>query len=151
MYHTVIEIVVSIPALVWAAMSPRPRPDTPTDGELEILKVLWEHGPSTVREVLEELNKSRERAYTSVMTMMNLMFDKGLLRREQEGRAFVYRPVAERGTTLSELVENLVGKAFDGSPSSLVTALLDKSQISEEELSEIQKAIAEYQAERAQK
>jgi predicted transcriptional regulator len=132
-------------------MAPRPRPDTPTDGELEILKVLWEQGPSTVREVLGELNKSRERAYTSVMTMMNLMFEKGLLRREQEGRAFVYRPAAEQRATLSELVENLVGKAFDGSPSSLVTALLDKSQISEQELSEIQKAIAEYQDERGLK
>ena len=132
-------------------MSPRPRLETPTDGELEILKVLWEHGPSTVREVLGELNKSRERAYTSVMTMLNLMFEKGLLRREQQGRAFVYQPAADRRATLSELVENLLGKAFDGSPSSLVTALLDQSQLSEEELSEIQKAIAEYQAERGQK
>lgn len=134
-----------------SSMSPRPRPDTPTDGELEILKVLWDRGPSTVREVLGELNKSRKRAYTSVMTMMNLMFEKGLLRRVQEGRAFVYRPAAEQRTTLSEIVENLVGKAFDGSPSSLVTALLDKSQISAEELSEIQKAIAEYQMERGLK
>jgi BlaI family penicillinase repressor len=129
-------------------MSPRPRPDTPTDGELEILKVLWGRGPSTVRDVLGELNQTRERAYTSVMTMMNLMFEKGLLRRVQEGRAFVYQPVEEQRTTLSEIVENLVGKAFDGSPSSLVTALLDKSQISEQELSDIQKAIAEYQTER---
>ena len=132
-------------------MSPRPRPDTPTDGELEILKVLWERGPSTVREVLGELNKTRERAYTSVMTMMNLMYEKGLLKRIQEGRAFVYRPVEEQRTTLSEIVDHLVGKAFDGSPSSLVTALLDQSQISEQELGEIQKAIAEYQKERGKK
>lgn len=132
-------------------MSPRPRPETPTDGELEILKVLWERGPSTVRDVLGELNQSRERAYTSVMTMMNLMYEKGLLRRVQAGRAFVYQPVEEQRTTLSGIIDHLLGKAFDGSPSSLVTALLDQSQISEKELKEIQKAIAEYQHERGQK
>jgi BlaI family penicillinase repressor len=151
MIGTVWQLDVSMTVAVWAAMSPRPRPETPTDGELEILKVLWDQGPSTVREVLGELNKSRERAYTSVMTMMNLMYEKGLLRRVQKGRAFVYRPAEEQRTTLSSIVDHLVGKAFDGSPSSLVTALLDQSQLSKKELSEIQKAIAEYQAERGRK
>lgn len=151
MMSLVLESPYSIPLFVRVPMSPRPRPETPTDGELEILKVLWDRGPSTVRDVLGELNKSRERAYTSVMTMMNLMFEKGLLRRVQEGRAFVYQPVDEQRTTLSGIVDHILGKAFDGSPSSLVTALLDQSQISEKELKEIQKAIAEYQSEKGQR
>ena len=129
-------------------MTERSRPDTPTDGELEILKVLWERGPSTVREVLGELNKTRERAYTSVMTMMNLMVEKEILFRQPQGRAFLYRPASAHRATLSEIVDSLVGKAFDGSPSSLVTALLDKSQLTSEEAEKIKQAIIEYQTER---
>ena len=129
-------------------MAARPQTDMPTDGELEILKVLWERGPSTVREVLRELNKSRERAYTSVMTMMNLMYDKQLLQREQKGRAFVYRPASAQRTVLSELVEHLVGKAFDGSASSLVTALLNKEKLSPEEAEKIKRAIIKFQEEK---
>lgn len=131
-------------------MAARPTPDTPTDGELEILKVLWQNGPGTVREVLGELNKTRTRAYTSVMTMMNLMVEKGQLRRDQQGRAFVYRPASAQRTVLSEIVDNLVGKAFDGSSSSLVAALLDKSQLSQEEVEEIKKTITEYQEQKGQ-
>ncbi|MBD3676415.1 MAG: BlaI/MecI/CopY family transcriptional regulator [Planctomycetaceae bacterium] len=129
-------------------MAARPAPETPTDGELEILKVLWQRGPSTVREVLEVLNRQRERAYTSIMTMMNLMVDKGLLQREPQGRAFIYRPASAQRAVLSEIVDNLVGKAFDGSPSSLVTALLDKSKLSPEEAERIKDAIIEYQEEK---
>jgi len=131
-------------------MAARPTPDTPTDGELEILKVLWQNGPSTVREVLGELNKTRNRAYTSVMTMMNLMVEKGQLRRDQQGRAFVYRPASAQRAVLSEIVDNLVGKAFDGSSSSLVAALLDKSQLSDDEVEEIKKTITEYQEQKGQ-
>jgi len=127
-------------------MAARPQAETPTDGELEILKVLWEHGPSTVRKVLEQLNKTRARAYTSVMTMMNLMYDKHLLQREPQGRAFLYRPATAQRAVLSEIVDDLVGKAFDGSASSLVLALLDKSKLSPEEADKIKDAITEYQS-----
>ncbi len=68
----------------------RPQQATPTEGELEILKVLWNGGPCTVREVLTELNKRRNRAYTTVMSLMNIMADKGLVDRTARGRAFVY-------------------------------------------------------------
>ena len=127
-------------------MAARPQTETPTDGELEILKVLWEQGPSTVREVLGELNKTRARAYTSVMTMMNLMVDKHLLQREPQGRAFLYRPASAQRAVLSEIVEDLVGKAFDGSASSLVVALLDKSKLSPDEADKIKEAILDYQS-----
>ncbi len=125
---------------------PRPRQNNPTEGELEILKVLWDVGPTTVREVLNELNKSRQRAYTSVMSLMNIMTDKGLLRREPQGRAFVYHPVKARENTLGRMVNDLLGKAFAGSASSLVAHLLDQSKPDAEELDEIRKAIEQYQA-----
>jgi predicted transcriptional regulator len=124
----------------------RPKQTVPTDGELEILKVLWMRGPSTVREVLEELNKTRPRAYTSVMTMMNLMADKGLLDRDQQERAYIYRARIPQGMTLGQLIQDLMGRAFEGSASSLVAALLDQHKPDEQELDEIRRAIDEYRS-----
>lgn len=124
----------------------RPKQTVPTDGELEILKVLWMHGPSTVRDVLEELNKTRPRAYTSVMTMMNLMADKGLLERDQQERAYVYSAKIPQGMTLGQLIQDLMGRAFEGSASSLVAALLDQHKPDEQELDEIRRAIDEYRS-----
>jgi len=123
---------------------PRPREDKPTAGELEVLKVLWDRGPSTVREVMDVLNERRERAYTSVMSLLNVMTDKGLLVRVPEGRAFVYKPKTERRETLGGLVEDLLGRAFDGSASQLVAHLLDQSQPTTEELAEIRRMIQQY-------
>ena len=125
---------------------PRPKQNVPTDGELEILKVLWIHGPSTVREVLEQLNKSRPRAYTSVMTMMNLMSDKGLLTRDQKERAYIYTAKIPQGMTLGQMIQDLMGRAFEGSPSSLVAALLDQHKPDAQELDEIRRAIDEYRS-----
>src|SRR5207253_5571628 len=96
---------------------PRPKEEQPTAGELEVLKVLWDRGPSTVREVMEVLNEVRPRAYTSVMSLLNVMTDKGLLAREPRGRAFVYRPKTDRRHTLGDLVGNLLQRAFEGSTS----------------------------------
>src|SRR6187549_3859918 len=94
---------------------PRPREDQPTAGELEVLKVLWDRGPSTVREVMDVLNAVRPRAYTSVMSLLNVMTDKKLLAREARGRAFVYKPRTDRGRTLGRMVGDLLGRAFEGS------------------------------------
>ena len=123
----------------------RPKQQTPTAGELEVLKVLWEHGACTVRDVLNELNKRRSRAYTSVMTLLNVMTEKGLVMREPQGRAFVYQARRPRETTLGRLVQDLLGRAFEGSASALVTQVLAESKPSEEELEAIQQAIDEYQ------
>ena len=87
---------------------PRPKEEKPTAGELEVLKVLWDRGPSTVREVMDVLNERRERAYTSVMSLLNTMFEKGFLRRKPEGRAFVYSPRVTREKTLGRMVHDLV-------------------------------------------
>lgn len=124
---------------------PRPREEQPTSGELEVLKVLWDRGPSTVREVMDALNQSRPRAYTSVMSLLNVMTDKGLVVREPQGRAFVYKAKSDRGRTLRRLVGNLVGRAFEGSASELVAHLLDQTRPSPEELDEIHRTIKQYQ------
>jgi predicted transcriptional regulator len=122
----------------------RPRRATPTEGELEILHVLWESGPATVREVLESLSADRPRAYTSVMTLLNVMVDKGLVVRERRGRAFVYRARKPREQTLGKLISDLLRRAFRGSASSLVAHMLDQTKPSSEELQEIERLIASY-------
>jgi BlaI family penicillinase repressor len=129
---------------------PRPKEEQPTAGELEVLKVLWDRGPSTVRDVMEVLNTSRPRAYTSVMSLLSVMTDKGLLSREAEGRAFVYRPKTDRGRTLKGMVGDLLGRAFEGQASELVAHLLDQSQPTPEELAEIRRLIEEYQDQRGE-
>ena len=126
----------------------RPKEEQPTAGELEVLKVLWDRGPSTVRDVMDVLNESRPRAYTSVMSLLNVMTDKGLLVREPQGRAFVYRSRTDRGRTLKRLVGDLLGRAFEGQASQLVAHLLDQSKPTAAELEEIRKAIEEYQEQR---
>jgi predicted transcriptional regulator len=123
----------------------RPREQQPTAGELEVLKILWDRGPSTVREVMDVLNASRPRAYTSVMSLLSVMADKGLLVREAKGRAFVYRPKVNREKTRGRMVGQLLKRAFEGSASQLVAHLLDQSRPSDEELAAIRRAIQEYQ------
>jgi BlaI family transcriptional regulator, penicillinase repressor len=127
---------------------PRPKEEQPTAGELEVLKVLWDRGPSTVRDVMDVLNQTRPRAYTSVMSLLNVMTEKGLLVREPRGRAFAYQPKTDRGRTLRRMVGDLVGRAFEGSTSQLVAHLLDQTKPSAKELAEIRRAIEQYQQQR---
>lgn len=122
----------------------RPKHEHPTAGELEVLKVLWDRGPATVRQVMDELNKSRRRAYTSVMSLLNVMTDKGLLARRPQGRAFVYRANVEREKTLKRMVGDLLGRAFEGSATALVAHLLDQSSPTPDELDEIRRTIDHY-------
>lgn len=124
---------------------PRHRQETPTEVELEILQVLWAHEPATVREVVDILNKTRPRAYTSILSMLNVMFEKSLVVREMQGRAHVYRSSKSREKTLGSVVKDLLGRAFEGSTTSLITQLLEQSQPSAEELAEIRKAIETWQ------
>lgn len=120
--------------------------ETPTEVELEILKVLWDRGPSTVREVLEILNAKRKRAYTSIMSVMNVMAEKGQVIRKPEGRAFIYSARRPREKTLGKMVSVLLGRAFEGSAASLVSQVLDQSKPTPDELDDIRKAIEEYEA-----
>ncbi|MBP85485.1 MAG: transcriptional regulator [Planctomycetaceae bacterium] len=124
---------------------PRPKEEYPTPGELEVLKILWDQGPSTVRRVMEVLNRRRERAYTSVMSLLNVMTDKKLLKRKPHGRAFLYEARVVRERTLGRMVKDLLRRAFEGSATDLVAHVLDESNPSEEELTAIRKTIEQYQ------
>lgn len=124
---------------------PRPKHEHPTPGELEVLKILWDEGACTVREVMEILNRDRQRAYTSVMSLLNVMTDKRLVRRKPQGRAFVYLPRVARDKTLGRMVGDLLGRVFEGSSSALVAQLLDQSNPTHDELDKIRHAIDQYQ------
>lgn len=123
---------------------PRPATDYPTPGELEVLKVLWNRGPSTVRDVMGVLNRRRKRAYTSVMSLLNVMTDKGLLHRRPHGRAFLYEAAVDEDETRGDMLRDILGRVFEGSASSLVAHLLEQSDPDEDELKAIRRTISQY-------
>ncbi|MEX0978305.1 MAG: BlaI/MecI/CopY family transcriptional regulator [Pirellulales bacterium] len=130
---------------------PRPKNEHPTPAELEVLRILWQRSPLSVREVMEVLNRRRQRAYTSVMSLLNVMTDKGLLARKAEGRAFVYVAKAGRQKTTRRMLSDLLGRAFEGSASLLVAHLLEESHPTADELAQIRRAIAHYEHEQDKK
>ncbi|MBS0205089.1 MAG: BlaI/MecI/CopY family transcriptional regulator [Planctomycetes bacterium] len=120
----------------------RPPQPHPTPAELEVLRILWERGPSTVREVLELLPK--ERAYTSVMSLLNVMVDKKLVTRKAEGRAFRYTAHSQPNQTEGKILGTILDRVFDGSASALVSRLLEQSRPTSEELEQIRQLIEQY-------
>src|SRR5947209_7783649 len=120
----------------------RPRP---TDSELEILRVLWDLGPSTVREVHEQINAVKPTGYTTVLKMMQIMADKGLVRRNEEQRAHVYTAVVPRETTQRQLVGDLLERAFGGSSPQLVMQALSAKRATAQELAEIRDILDELE------
>lgn len=124
---------------------PRPQHEQPTPGEFEVLRILWNRGPSTVRDVMEALNRRRKRAYTSVMSLLNVMTNKRLLQREPQGRAFLYRAAVTQDKTLGRMVQDLIGRVFEGSARDLVAHLLDQSDPSPEEIDDIRALIEKYE------
>ena len=125
-----------------------PRHEQPTPAELEILKILWQRGePASVRDVFEIVNDGADpqRAYTSVMSLLNVMTDKGLLRRSPFQRAFLYEPVAPREQTLRSMLGETLERVYNGSASLLVAHLLDQSHPSGEELKQIRSLLDDYQ------
>ena len=119
----------------------RPASKHPTELELEILKVLWRDGRVPVRPVREALSEGRDLAYTSVMTMMNIMVEKGYLRRTKQGNGFVYEPTITQESTLKRMLRDTVNRLFDGSVSAAMVHLLDGSDLNEDELKEVQKIV----------
>ena len=112
-----------------------------TDTELEIMHVVWELDGGTVRQVHEILNQQRPLAYTTVMTMMNILEEKGHLTRRKEGRAFRYRPVRPKSQVISGMVDDFVGRVFEGSATPLVLSLVKDHKISKKDLEEIARMI----------
>lgn len=115
----------------------------PTDAELEILGVLWRRGPSTVREVHEALASTHPTVYTSVLKLMQIMAEKGLVRRNEEQRAHVYEARLAREETQAQLLGDLMDRAFEGSATSLVLQVLSSRRASAEELEQIRTMLDE--------
>ena len=135
-------------------MTPRNKtPLKPTDGELEILRVLWERGPSTVREVHESLEAGPERGrrdsrrtgYTTILKLLQIMTEKGLVRRDETERAHVYEARAPREDTEGVLVGDLLDRAFAGSASALVLRALSSKRTSPQELAQIRRLLDELE------
>ena len=118
--------------------TPLPRP---TDAELSILRVLWERGPSTVRQVYDVLNRERPTAYTTALKLLQIMTEKGLVRRDDTDRTHVFQARLSQEQTQRQLVRDLLDRAFGGSASKLVMQALAARRATPEELGEIQKLI----------
>ena len=127
-------------------MTPQTIP-RPTDAELAILRVLWERGSSTVRDVHETLNRARSTGYTTVLKLMQIMTDKGLLRRDESERAHVYQPAFAEAETQKQLVGDLLERAFGGSFPQLVMGALSAKRASAEELAHIRRLLDAYEGE----
>ncbi|WNG19858.1 BlaI/MecI/CopY family transcriptional regulator [Cystobacter fuscus] len=119
-----------------------PKLPRPTDAELAILQVMWERGPSTVREVHEALNKGDAgTGYTTVLKLMQIMTEKGLVERDESQRAHVYRTRASQQKTQRQLVTDLLNRAFGGSPARLAMQALSTKKASAEELAELRQLL----------
>ena len=118
--------------------TPVPRP---TDAELAILRVLWERGPSTVRQVHDVLGRERPTAYTTALKLLQIMIEKGLVRRDETERTHVYSARLSEEQTQRQLVRDLLDRAFGGSASKLVMQALAARRATPEELGEIRKLI----------
>lgn len=115
----------------------RHRSTQPTNGELAILRVLWDRGPSTVRDVYQALDRGDDIGYTTVLKTLQIMGEKGQVTRDEQGRGHVYRASASRESTQRHLVSDLIDRAFGGSAASLVMQALATKPSSAEELERI--------------
>ena len=122
-----------------------PDPPRPTDAELEILTVLWSRGPSTVREVHEAIVKRRPAQYTTVLKMLQIMAEKGLVRRDEKQRAHVYQASRAPEWTQRQLAGDLLQRAFNGSAASLILGVLSARRASKRELEEIRRLLDQYE------
>ena len=114
---------------------------TLTGQELEIMKVIWKLGPVTVRQVYEDLLDRRKIAYTTVMTMMNILEQKGFLKKKHGEKAFVYAPSKPEGQVLRAMVRELVDRVFNGAAEPLLVHLVEDEQLSAKELDDIRRSI----------
>jgi len=120
-------------------------PPKPTQAELEILTVLWSRGPTTVREVHEVLAARKPTQYTTVLKVMQIMAEKGLLRRDEQQRAHIYEAARPREWTQQQLAGDLLQRAFDGSARSLMLGALSARKASKKELAELRQLLDEYE------
>jgi len=118
--------------------SPKP---TLTEQELEIMKVVWQLETATVRQVYETMLEHRRIAYTTVMTMMNILEQKGYLKKRQDDRAYVYRPSQPKNQVIRSMVREFVNRVFNGSAEPLLVHLVEDQHLSANDIEEIRKTI----------
>lgn len=127
-------------------MGDKPTP-RPTDAELAILNVLWDRGPSTVREVHEALSATHDTGYTTVLKLLQIMTDKRLVVRDESQRAHVYAARESEQRTQRQLLGDLIDRAFGGSPAKLVMQALSGSKATAEELTAIRRMLEQIEGE----
>jgi predicted transcriptional regulator len=121
----------------------KPKPSTLTPQELEIMKVVWQNGEATVRDVYEDLLERRKIAYTTVMTMMKVLEGKGHLKKRQDDRAYVYWPTRSEAVTVRSMVREFVDRLFDGAAHPLLVHLVKDRRLSRKELEDLAREIEE--------
>jgi predicted transcriptional regulator len=119
-------------------------PPKPTASELEILRVLWNRGPSTVREVLESLNEKKNLGYTGVLKLLQIMTAKGSVRRDETNRAHVYEARRPAEQTKRQLAADMLQRVFEGSASQLMVHALSGHRASREEIEELRRILDAY-------
>lgn len=117
----------------------------PSELELEVLSLLWDRGPLTVREILESLPDRKKRAYTSVLSVMQVMERKGLAARSREGVTDRWRPAVRRQKVMGPFLKKLVSHLFAGRPSAVLQQILDASPVSREEMESLKRLIHEHE------
>ena len=117
----------------------------PTDSELEILQILWQKGPATVRSINDLLNQRREVGYTTTLKFMQIMFEKGLVTRVEDGRTHIYTAAVSENDTQSLLLQEFMDNTFRGNAARLVMQALGNHEASTEELDEIKALIAQIE------
>lgn len=120
-------------------------PPAPTEAELEILRVIWRRGASTVREVFEEIARGKAVGYTTVLKQMQVMLQKGLLQRSDRFRSHVYESATEQSSVQRLLAGNVMQQAFGGSARSLLQSALAGRKVDARELAEIRQLLDEYE------
>jgi predicted transcriptional regulator len=127
---------------------PKRNQPRPTDSELEILRVLWRRGPSTVRDVYDELKGDKPVVYTTTLKLMQIMADKGLARRDEDQRAHLYTAMVPKESTQRQLVRDLLERAFGGSALDLVMQALSAKQATSSEIDQIRQMLDKYEEKR---
>jgi BlaI family transcriptional regulator, penicillinase repressor len=117
----------------------------PTESELEILKILWQMGRATVKQVNEEINQTKETGYTTTLKIMQIMFEKGLVSRNTDGKQHVFEAIVGEEETQKSLLNRFIDSTFQGNAMSLVMQALGNHHASEEELSELKKLIQQLE------
>jgi BlaI family transcriptional regulator, penicillinase repressor len=131
--------------IIPSVLMKKPKLPKPTEGELAILRVLWQRGPSTVRDVWDQLNSQQQTGYTTVLKTMQIMLAKSLLERDEADRSHVYRPAIGQEETQRQLVSHFLDRVFAGSARKLVLQALSVKKTSPQELAEIRKLIDELE------